>query len=406
MHGNTASDELSGIFRSVATKRKHGVLVVDAVPCRFEIYFQNGRITFVTRADQNPVREICRRLIAAGKLESEYAENAVSDLSGVERLCEHLVDERGLSREVFLRALRAYQTDVLHSLRSAEIGGTEFFARVVTIDPMFALSMSAGQLLLDLVEIEADDERFVSLFGEIEESDLLVEKRRAELASGALPAADELWGRFGTACALRDLAARALQSEHDVKSALLALYDMDAITLRRGAVDSPESEPGEEELRQRAEILARIEQEFDDEDGFDLFSDTPPAQGLDEIEGAERLVEFNDQLWARTAGRDAGQPVSTAPTDAPTPEVQVSSEEMAPTPQVVPLRAKAREVFTRMVEWNYLLREEKGLRLASAIVICGVLFLSALAVPDAIHAFLLAISQFSDRPVPWASPLL
>ncbi|MCC6954700.1 MAG: DUF4388 domain-containing protein [Deltaproteobacteria bacterium] len=394
-----ATERLSNEFRAISTKRKHGVLVVDSETATFEIMFQHGKIVFVSRTDESVARQVCLRLVKAGYLDEDFLDATFADDRPLEQLSEILVGEQLVSHDVLLQAITAYETDLLHSLRNIRHAHTEFRSKIVSLDPSVSLSLSPGQLLLDLVEITSEEERFRGLFGGPEEvADTEVVKHTPTL-SRATPVAAELWDKFGVRCALADLVQRVLTSEHEVRAALLTLYDSNAIEVRRNverleqdvSVDEyPETDSVGGDLLEGSNFLSTLDEEFADSD-VDLLEGVS-NEDLPFSDEPEEEPDLENQLFGfRPLGE--GQ---SAPIPAREPE---EHREVVSTPLASELGDEdlyeTSSLVNRLFSWNCYLREEQGLLMASTVITFFVLICVSVLLPAQVLELFDALVRFS-----------
>lgn len=272
LSGVLTTDSLTQAFRTLSQKRRHGMLEISSGIGQFHVLFHNGRIVGAQLAERPILSAVAERLANARLVPADLAAEVPTLAADIGELHQLLVGQGLVSEEQFLRAKHSYEMDVLYSLRKAQNGYFSFKARFVEADEQLGLSVAPGQVLLDMVELDADDARFQREFSALDAADVQIRPRVPEIeqASG-----DEavVWNTLEVTSCLKEIAEIALLNEHQLRDALLALLERKAIEVERGAAQ-PRSD-GNRKQSARSSILEHMLEDMQDSEpegpkGFDV----------------------------------------------------------------------------------------------------------------------------------------
>jgi hypothetical protein len=218
--GVLSADNLPDVLRGISQRRRQGVLEIQGSEGITTIRFVQGRVVEAFSSRLTPVQECIEWLQWAGYpvkdpkdyTEVNYQELAIrlqaelkADLSVSTTLLAHVVKHRVLER--------LYKLDVgTGSLYS-------FKVQMVEQEKGFSPNISVGQLLLDLVELNAERDHFYSRFPDT----AIV---RALCTPADITDEDEgvIIRSIGAGCSLAELERKCLLSSYHFKHALLSLH--------------------------------------------------------------------------------------------------------------------------------------------------------------------------------------
>lgn len=252
---------LSAAFRSLSHKKRQGVLEITFDDALVQLSFFEGKIVEVTKVDDSELMPICERLVVSNRLNPKLLERLRGNDITVKQLHKYLTDKNQLSHEEFIAAKSAVELDVLHSLVQVNGGYFNFKPKLVKVDKELALSLHPGQLVLDFLEIEHDDERFYSLFGAFESDSQL--RVVAGANSAGLSAHEErIWRAVEAPQTLVELRAKTLLSTFALKQSLLVMYDRESIeVLGEGTTFVPKADATPATTTDRRQLSEAVEEE-------------------------------------------------------------------------------------------------------------------------------------------------
>jgi hypothetical protein len=293
------------------------VLEIVAGPDKVNILFASGRIVDAFPPDESPLIGVAARLVEGGviSLDPEGVVSAISESSGEGEegykalfLYLNSSGETFVEQEVFRTAVQQTIIDRLYSLKLGNGAYYTFRMQMVDYDRDLSPSISVGQLLLDLVAVEADFGRFESLFGS---SGIL------ELSDGDEGNASENEKRLLDAIrtgrsTIKRAQATSLLSRFAFTEALLALHDRGVVVFSPGEMPEEESEDsispvaeaalngtaGEEETEELSavdDLVAALEQSIDESFSESAFADGESADVASAVEhGGEEAEEYEE----------------------------------------------------------------------------------------------------------------
>ena len=309
------------IFTSLSQKRRHGWLKVVAPSASFEVGFSDGRIVAVQRRDARSSQAIVKKLFVAGALKKKVFDLVADTKVAVPQLYEGLVGKNYVAPDHFVRAKLAHELDMLHSLRGCDDAVCDFFPTQIKPDPRFPLSVAAGQILLDMAELDMDAEQLTDVLGDPLSCERWVV--RSETPNKRLVNADlQVWEALARPLRVCDLWEGYLGSHHELMVGMLSLLESAAVTLHDAQPAAAEFGPTANDITDLASILAgAMEDELKPEaeahqDVFARMAYDAVDSLLDGFEGAFQAV---DDLLIPESG--LSQPASDIP---PAPTTAVS----------------------------------------------------------------------------------
>lgn len=230
LSGVLTQDSLTQALRTLSQKRRHGILEISAMSHQIEIAFQNGKIIETKFAESPLVDAVCDKLMSAEKISPRERDALVEAGLEMQSLYEQLVDAELVTEDEFLRAKHSVEKDILYSLRDADSGFFQFKSKIVTADPKLCMSLSPGQLLLDMMELDASEKRFKEKFGGVDSVDIGVKRLSPSCGDGSL---DErrVWDSVDSVRCIQKIYDFTLLSTFELQEALLALYDKHLIDI-------------------------------------------------------------------------------------------------------------------------------------------------------------------------------
>ncbi len=243
-NGTLTFESLTTLLRGLSQKRRQGVLQINLGRKQLELSFSNGKIVEVRSSLKPILEEICQRLLKAHKISLDHfnklhGSNLFLEDISIEQLAVVLGDRLGVKRGDVIRAKHSAELDELYSLREVQDAEYEFIPRIIKSEPEFSLSISPGQVLLDLVEMDSFKGRFAELFQDLSTDSVSV-RVIEESDSGLSPVEKELWHGLQLEKNLKKVADAALLSQYQLQESLLALYDRNFIEVEnQGLTPTP-----------------------------------------------------------------------------------------------------------------------------------------------------------------------
>lgn len=240
--GVITQDNLADVLRGISQRRRQGVLDIAAGCGTYKIYFVQGRIVDIAVPDMTPVQDLVTWLTRGGypcQPWEMYSEHTYAELN------VRLQDEFGSAVPLEPEVLRlAVRHRILERLYHLELGpGALYNFRVQMVSPENHLSpsISVGQLLLDIVEMEGEAESFRTQF-----SAHSIVGPTGSIADLNLPEEEErILKVIHDGCSVEELEVRSLLSSHAFRHGLLELRAHNMIAVRGTAPES-EAAPGGE----------------------------------------------------------------------------------------------------------------------------------------------------------------
>lgn len=159
--GVLSSENLAQVLRGIAQKRKQGILEVTNGEHVLQIMFVAGKIVEAFRSLDQALEEVITRIGAAGVLPADFSSIATN-------YAELFVQ---LEREGCVLDLDEYKViikqRILGELYTLNLPAGAFYSfkvQMVEIEDEFMPTISVGQLLLDLVSLKDDEQKFYETF--------------------------------------------------------------------------------------------------------------------------------------------------------------------------------------------------------------------------------------------------
>ena len=394
-----ATELFIDIFTSISQKRRHGWLKVVAPNASYEVGFSDGRIVAVQRRDARSSQAIVKKLFVAGALKKKIFDLVADTKVAVPQLYEGLVGKSHVDPDQFVRAKLAHELDLLHSLRRCDEAVCDFFPTQIKADPRFPLSVPAGQILLDMAELEIDFEQLDEQLGD----PLHCERWavRSEEPSKRLVGADRaVWQALAKPLRVCDLWEGYLGSQHELMVGMLSLLESAAVTLHDAQPAAAAVGPTANEITDLASILAgAMEDELKPEadahhDVFARMAYDAVDSLLDGFEGAfqavEELVPPEPVIKASEVARPIA-PTPMVPAVVVAPEVAEADVEEEEDEEIA-----STGVRERLIDLNIaLFAPERRADVVTAIA-CVFLLLLAWVLPAQIEQWFEALGNFTS----------
>jgi len=278
MHtGVISSENLSQVLQGISRKRQQGILEVTLPNKVVQIFFVQGKVVEVIGSDAFPVTEVLESLKLGGLVPHDVEENR----SSYQDLFEWLNGDpisACIDRETFANVIRHRVLDRLYCL---DFGGGAYYnfkVQMVEVEKDFTPSISVGQLLLDLVSLEADRERFADIF------DLDTVLSKAEFHDLALSDEEQaVADALGTSKSVGEVIAQSMLSTFHACDVLLGLYDRELISILQED-EQAGSNGGQVEVD---DIVAALEHSLDESFGSNSGKEQfyIPESQIDRAEG-------------------------------------------------------------------------------------------------------------------------
>lgn len=222
LSGLLSAETLSQALRDISQRRRQGVLEVTRDGGRVDVMFIQGRAVDVARSGRAGGLDVYDLLVAAGFAAPglELSEEELSYAALLSKVTGQARGERLIDENLFRVVLKERVLAELYSLWSGKDGFFSFSARMVDGDRELFPSISVGQLLLDVVEIEPAAARFKAQIP----GGAVIE--RGEVSSQTFSPEEELLNALvGERCRLEDLQGMGVLSSYHLHEALLSLVD-------------------------------------------------------------------------------------------------------------------------------------------------------------------------------------
>lgn len=230
-------DTLITMLQTLSLRKRHGILEVVTEDDTFQISLTDGCIVQVNQNSLNMTQALCERLVSAGYLEEKVLGVLQSHSLAPDQLREVLVMQDYVSEDTFFDAFRAVQSDCLYNLRHLQQAEAKFAPQVVRVPKELSLNIYPGQLLLDLISLQLEEEKFVSLFGYADTDDVQVYPK-GECPPGLTKDEREVWEKVAEGWNVSSIMSESLLNVYEAREALLGLFDLDCIMIERVATDA------------------------------------------------------------------------------------------------------------------------------------------------------------------------
>ncbi len=296
--GIISPDNLALVLRSVSQKRRHGILELALADRLIQVHFVTGKIVDVSDSLSNSAHELASNLKKAGFLADLPEISTQSQLYAVfaKQFQEGFAD----TASIFKLAVEQRVLQRLYDLRKVSGAMFAFKPQVVEAD-QFAPAISVGQLLLDMVALEEDAQRFRETFPQ--EQRLVSDTDLAEVDSLAEKCLLRAIHKYSQ---IKQLAAGSLLAQYAYQEGLLSLQQRGLI-----AVSSEQEHVVLDGAIKLDAIVAALEDSIDQVFGEQLGS-------LDELPPPSAFEVAYQEAEKTGFRQKAPQPtkVTTSPTEA------------------------------------------------------------------------------------------
>lgn len=289
--GVISKDNFGEVLRGISQKRRHGLLEITRPQGTTTLCFSGGKIVDVLDGEKTPLQNVVERLQRGGvvtedfKIEGEetYQELLIS-------LQEQQVGGEELTPQTFKRIVKHAVLDQLYSLDLSVGAFYTFRIEMVESDREYSPAVSIGQLLLDLVALEADllqcEEKFPS--------QTLVSLAPSTGQEMNSEEEQVLLGLLSVPISRVDLLRRSLLSLYSFCDALLSLH-------RRQLVVPTNPAPDLQPAITQAELFAKLDalgEEFEEA----ALLKTPQSQETTTVQGEKKaswrewIQQCNEEL--------------------------------------------------------------------------------------------------------------
>lgn len=223
--GIATHDSLATFMHAVAAHSRTGTLSLTYPERAVQVLFFHGNIVeacIVVEGELiSPAREVLARLAHAFTFSDDDVGTLERSASSYEALFSTLTSRRIPIDEVtFRRIVKHRILDRLYELDFTSGAVFSFADKTVTIENRFAPALPVNQVLLDIVALQADSERFRSVFGGWDAV------ARVEVVDNVLSAEEKaILEILDTPLALNVIHERAMLSRFHFEDALLSLFE-------------------------------------------------------------------------------------------------------------------------------------------------------------------------------------
>ena len=324
--GIVTEEGLTTVLRQIGQKRRQGVLELVYPDRLLEFLFVQGKIVEVLCQGEDVSRAVFERLKEAGIVPSHILferEDGAAQSQNYRTLFLSLVESGVAIDEDFFR--NAIKQCVLDRTCDVDLTGNarfQFKAEMVEADREFSPTISIGQVLLDLVALPSNQERFEKLFPDPAQ----VAVMRTETPEGVLTAEEKLiYDELKGARSVESLQKRVVLSRFYFWDGVLSLFERGLISAC--AVSASDSVTRDEE------------------------KDSPPLREL--IQSAVISGTEAESLIGAIADAAAECPKNATEDSALPPEGETEYEERqlsSAEQQTAPYRARSERWSLRMLE--------------------------------------------------------
>jgi hypothetical protein len=231
--GVLTSENLASVLRDISQRRRQGTLAINLLNRQIEILCVQGKVVEAVEVGISPVAEMVEILVKAGRLAEAPAkipENYKALFQNMNSNPANIFDEA-----LFRQVVKERVLNKLYSLDVKSGAHYGFQMQMIEYDRDFCPSISIGQLLLDMVALESDRERFLSVFGGNGQVML------TGLEGGTLSTEEcTVLESIGAGASLAEIQHLAMLSSYHIQDAMLTLYDAKMIKVgaaRKSAAD-------------------------------------------------------------------------------------------------------------------------------------------------------------------------
>lgn len=218
------SENVSQVLRQISQRRQQGVLEISSGGSTHNVSFISGKVVDVQEGTSGP-EQLYHALVDGGLCQEGTTSFPDSYSELYTTLESEGVFKRAVEEEEFRNILRQQILDRLYSIEFQQGVFYQFRVQMVEVDKDLAPSISIGQLLLDLVSLDSEEERFQKAFpigAKVEAVDQAVHSfSEEELKLLTILA-------YGS-CDVDLLKRKSLLSRYHFQEALLSLFEQDCL---------------------------------------------------------------------------------------------------------------------------------------------------------------------------------
>ena len=367
------------VLRTLSYKRRQGLLMIEREDKALALLIANGLIVGVDEEDRPITKAIVAKLRVAEKLDDQTARRLLQTPLSLTELYDELVEGGIVSPRSFKMAKSAYEKDTLHSLRNYEGGTYNFKPKIIKHEEELSLNFSPGQLALDMIEMDLDEDEFTNKFGGVGKTDVLLEIKN-EVDSRHQSEA-RLAKLIDAKKPIKAIYNSALVCEHELRCLLSSLYEREILDVENP--NSPELESLEgvdpEELIQKAaqklEAIDFDSENIDLDSDIDIEGSSVDSENFPSIEEKEHEERKNRawNTWKETAiqKKKASSSIDMGQID--------------------------KSWHNRLIAMNYRLLEKSAMESCSMMVVVAFFIVVALIAPNMIEGWFQALDGFSNR---------
>lgn len=290
LSGVMSSDNVSSVLRSISQRRATGILELSYPEREAQIFFVAGKIADVHFSDSDPNAEVVELLKAADYLQQDFSAQAESYTD----LLELLVGGGGklINEEIFRRCIKQRVLNHLYSMQFDAGPEYAFKIQMVDLDRDFITEISVGQLLLDLVSLESDQDRFDSIF--VAGSFVYRNDRANEDFTEEEGVLYRLIGDAGIA--LDELIPKSMLSKYQLLENLLGMHEQDIVYVVQDGLAQEivlDAGPDGASYENFMEALeSSIDQAFEEQNGDTSSEPLVEAPPMEEI--SDKIAQIED----------------------------------------------------------------------------------------------------------------
>lgn len=225
-------DNFADVLRGISQRRRQGTLEVRFADRAYRLVFLQGKIIEVLQPGVNPAKELCKRLKAAGVLPDQFELTTLSYKGLWQEIQKLEIASARMDQSAFERALKFRVLDKLYEIAGAQGAFLNFDTALLDIERDFLPSISVGQLLLDVVSLEAEASRMAG----IEAAGKYIQRTDVAVPAGLSPDEQSLFDLLESPLQCSELRSRSLMSVFAFQEALLALIEKGHVVVE---ADSP-----------------------------------------------------------------------------------------------------------------------------------------------------------------------
>lgn len=177
-----SSVEMGEVFDTlsdISNQRRQGLVTVESSSGSFGIHVYAGKIVGVDELSRPVSIMVAAKLKLAGFLSEEEVLALVKQPQTLEELYQRLCEDGDVPEKAYKDAYFSYALDRLYSIRNLIGVQVSYQPKVVNMPEEFGLDLSPGQLVLDIIELDSDED-FGRVFGGRTESKVTVARSSKE----------------------------------------------------------------------------------------------------------------------------------------------------------------------------------------------------------------------------------